>query len=477
VDSTGAGTLAASGTEPPYTEVAFLQYQGAAFTGDVIDAVVSSGGTSASLPELANSAGLLLVAISFDRGSTSDATFTATDASLQAAVSKVLQHNTLPGDVDHRRNIYAFLGIIPEGVTDTDIDIDHVGGGCAWIAIIVNATDASLVSVSSDDSDTGTVLVLGTGATGQVGAGDVILVAGEVARGGTTAVWTTTDNTPSNPFGGDWDLRVPGSGDNDLHGSMGYTYLTDQTQQSYDDDVTYGTAREATALLLAISVGGDILATGSGEGTLSATLVEPFQPDTGILRGDGAVLKAYMRGPDALSPLITNTGFEVDASEWEVTGGSIARSTDVARSGSASGLITPVGGQVECRLRTASFLPVQQGIWYRFEAYLYSPNGWLDEGGFKSFFIGIGWYDSGEVILPGGDGFDGGTLAPLPASTWALWTVGPALPPAGAAFAKPFINQAFNPAVGDTWHVDDIQLYQSGLVELGTPFILPGGVD
>jgi hypothetical protein len=285
-----------------------------------------------------------------------------------------------------------------------------------------------------------------------------------VARGGTTAVWTTTDNTPSNPFGGDWDLRVPGGGDNDLHGSMGYVYLSGQTQQSYSDDVTYGTAREATALVLAISVGGgDILAVNSGEGTLSATLVEPFQPDTGILRGDGTVLRAYMRRGELLLP-VANPSFDDDAVGWFGFGGSVDRSTGQFNTSPASGLLTPDGVTATpvVGLDPSSSPLASEGQVLRPRIWVMSLSGW------SNVLPAIAWVDGGGATIsePTGDPVD------LEAGVWTeLEMVGRA--PVGTVRISPRVWVANTPSASDVVFVDDVSITLEQVVELSSPFILP----
>lgn len=81
-------------------------------------------------------------------------------------------------------------------------------------------------------------------------------------------------------------------------------------------------------------------------------------------------------------PLNGNPNFDTTAVGWTVTtaGGTFARSTDLAHTGAASGLLSAAGNSSESRVR-APMAPVVAGQQYSAAAWVYSPAGASTVGG------------------------------------------------------------------------------------------------
>lgn len=222
----------------------------------------SANGANVTMFGLSEHVGDRLIMVAVDRSGGVTAQFAGVDSTLAAAMLPVVSEAGQAGDLNSRRSVFMLAGIIPSNLSSGIIgcqsfDALSMEVANSWIAVVVDEAAAFDLAGIADASSGGTTTTTqATGTTGTVGAGDLLIVAAETTRGVTTVAWDTTTDTPANPGGGTWDLNVAsGTGNNQRRGSMGYAALTGQPSQTWDDVVTLGTARMASAVIAVWSTG------------------------------------------------------------------------------------------------------------------------------------------------------------------------------------------------------------------------------
>lgn len=155
--------------------------------------------------------------------------------------------------------------------------------------------------------------------------------------------------------------------------------------------------------------------------------------------------------PAAATPnLLTNPAFETDTTGWSVSGGTVARSTGQAHSGTGSALLTPSGSASMPQIGTtlAASPTITPGERYRFSSWVYAPSGW------PQVRVELSWRTSAdsEVAVT-----YGATVA-APTGAWLLLTVeGNA--PAAAAVASGRVDMLGTPVPAQyLLYVDDAEL-------------------
>lgn len=204
----------------------------------------------------------LLIAL-YDRSGGVSSSIATSDTDLDAALTLLNTVATLPNDGTARRSIHFWEAIVPSGLSanpsinptvldgsSTEVDASVVA------AVVEEGTGYTFSESASDDSSTSTTTSQATGTTATVPSGDVLVIALETTRGSTTATWTLTDNTPDDPGNGDFNLSITsGTGSSQRRGSMGYHSELAAAAQTWDDTVTYGTARMSTAYIAVWTTG------------------------------------------------------------------------------------------------------------------------------------------------------------------------------------------------------------------------------
>lgn len=154
---------------------------------------------------------------------------------------------------------------------------------------------------------------------------------------------------------------------------------------------------------------------------------------------------------DRGEPLNPNPGFESGTDEWNTSGCALTRSTDEARSGRASGLITPDGSATAAILSViATSAPVTPGTSYTYSAWVYSPDGW-DE-----VVLQVQWVTG----TGSGAGSASGPVTVIPAGVWTLLSL-TAEAPANAARAQQVLGMTGSPTAADLMYVDDAILAEA----------------
>lgn len=199
----------------------------------------------------------------YDRSGGVSSSIATSDTDLDAALTLIDTIATLPNDGSSRRTIHLWEAIVPAGlsanpsINPTVLDGSSTAVDASVVAAVVEeGTGYTLAETASDDSDTSTTTSQATGTTATVPSGDVLVIALETTRGSTTATWTLTDNTPDDPGNGDFNLSITsGTGSSQRRGSMGYHSALAAASQTWDDTVTYGTARMSTAFIAVWTTG------------------------------------------------------------------------------------------------------------------------------------------------------------------------------------------------------------------------------
>ncbi|MET7395627.1 carbohydrate binding domain-containing protein [Dactylosporangium sp. NPDC005572] len=148
-------------------------------------------------------------------------------------------------------------------------------------------------------------------------------------------------------------------------------------------------------------------------------------------------------------PLNSNPYFEIDASGWNGTSATLARSTAQFRTGSASLLLTTTGTPAQAYARAEA--PVVAGRWYTVSMWCYSV------AGYGSVSASVDWLDASHTYMS----TDNGGSSALGAATWArrVFTV---QAPVGAAFAQFGPTLGSNPPAATQVYVDDAQIGEIG---------------
>jgi hypothetical protein len=174
--------------------------------------------------------------------------------------------------------------------------------------------------------------------------------------------------------------------------------------------------------------------------TVTQAAVSGAQPAT-------STIDLYRRKTISTTTINANPTFETNATDWtNVGGGTVARSTTKAHTGTASLLVTPNGSGTQALAWTAAFYPVSTVTPYEFAAW-FNPTTVN-----KTVRLSLNWYDASNVFLSGTTQ----DVTPV-AGVWLFASV-QGFPPTGAASVQPSIGVVGTPAVGDTVYVDDAAL-------------------
>lgn len=150
-------------------------------------------------------------------------------------------------------------------------------------------------------------------------------------------------------------------------------------------------------------------------------------------------------------------GFETDDGGWQVTGGTIARSTAQAHTGDASLLLTVSGSPVQAYTRPTSAAEVVVGE-------SYTASMWVRCSVSRNVFCAIDWYDAGFNYLT-----TSGTTVAVTADTWTLISTTQTAP-ANAAFAGYGPTMSGSPANGTLLYVDDADLVDDAVAAGAGPY-------
>lgn len=145
---------------------------------------------------------------------------------------------------------------------------------------------------------------------------------------------------------------------------------------------------------------------------------------------------------------LSNPGFEGDTSGWTTFGGTLARSTAQAHTGTASGLFTPDGASAGPWLGplVASSPAVGVGGNYQATIWVYSPGGYS-----TGVRLNLEWHDSGGSLLSTVTG----TNTAISAGVWTQLTVS-GVAPSGTVTASPRVVMTGTPTTSNTLYVDDL---------------------
>ncbi|ROO51469.1 hypothetical protein EDC02_6347 [Micromonospora sp. Llam0] len=150
-------------------------------------------------------------------------------------------------------------------------------------------------------------------------------------------------------------------------------------------------------------------------------------------------------------PVNPNGTFEVDASGWSGTGGTVGRSTAQAHTGSASLLLTPDGVSAEA-IAATDVIPVHalDG------AYPWTWSAWVRCASTRVIDMQILWYDDGGGLL-GTTTVTAGVIA----DTWTQLGA-TSSPPASAARVSGRVRLTGTPTSGVLTYIDDAELSEPG---------------
>jgi hypothetical protein len=151
-----------------------------------------------------------------------------------------------------------------------------------------------------------------------------------------------------------------------------------------------------------------------------------------------------------------NPTFEVDAADWNVSGGTFARSTAQFKYGVASGLLTPSGAAGTTEVGTGA-VAITPGERIR-------VSSWVRPAVTRNINIGVNWRDAANVFITE-------AMVTFTSVTLAVWKLIDAVftAPGNAYFAQMKIQMTGTPPASNTVHMDDarihvVETYDSGWI-------------
>lgn len=276
---------------------------------DVLHVVIQSGGQSSTVPELSDHPGKMLVMVAFGRGGAESSEFSSDNASIENAMSQADGLASFPGDVNIRRSVWVWSGILPDPVGSSRIiDMQLFDGSqnsvdCSWIAMILDMDDTwAVAGTATDDSGIAATNSQDTGTAFSPDAGPTYSVAAITCRGDTTVDWEYSTSAPDNPGGGTWDLNVvtgEGNADNRRRGSIGVFDWGSQPSQTYEETATLGTDRVSTAIYVVF------VQASAGPGLGTVVEVDEARP---LVASKSSTLSPAVTGSTALSLVGSKAG-------------------------------------------------------------------------------------------------------------------------------------------------------------------------
>lgn len=147
--------------------------------------------------------------------------------------------------------------------------------------------------------------------------------------------------------------------------------------------------------------------------------------------------------------VLNNTGFEQNALGWSITGGTIARDTNLTDASIGSLKVTPTGG-VAIAVRS-DFVPTLHDLNYEMVVRIIAPGGLVG----KAFTYGLANYDSAGALLTSGGNVD----SAIPPAIWVTESASDSTDSV-VSFVGANFEVASSVVAGDIFYLDNVDLHQ-----------------